>query len=306
MRFFLSLLIVLCLMNPCFSFSFKKKKETVPKMVETKQEYEIEAQNVPLKDRKLEVQQEPESDKKNYYPKPHYVFERYNYPPGQRGYDIRFVKKNLVEHPIIVADSECNYVAYANYYYRADIDEIYSDFYVEKLDKTKNKTKRILEFNHRQLKRTPVLLSGFKEEYQHLFSGLSLVDWSADGKKVLIKEQIGSTLRGIYKTNLYVYYVDEEKTVKLSNFNNSITNYYTDISNLNLNSYKYDILPLGFSSSNDDLVVAYCYTYDNDGKKVFLGLWGYNLNEKTTILISKQESSYPISSNGLVLKRVLE
>ena len=306
MRFFLSLLVILCLINPCFSFSFKKKKETVPKMVETKEEYEIQAQNVPLEDRKPEIQQEPRSDKKNYYPTPHYVFERYNYPPGQRGYDIRFVKKNLVEHPIMVADGECNYVAYANYYYRADIDQIYSDFYVEKLDKTKNKTKRILEFNHRQLKRTPVLLSGFKEEYQHLFNGLSLVDWSKDGNKVLIKEQIGSTLRGIYKTNLYVYYVNQEKTVKLSNFNNSIVNYYTDASNLNLNSYKYDILPLGFSSSNDDLVVAYCYTYDNDGNKIFLGLWGYNLNEKTTVLISEKDSSYPISSNGLVLKRVLE
>ena len=306
MRIFLCVLSVLFILNPCFAFSFKKKVQPVPKMVETKEEYEIQAQNVPLKDRVLEIQQAPKTDKKNYYPEIHYVFERYNYPPGSRSYDIRFIKKNLVEHPIMVADNECEYVAYANYYYRADIDQIYSDFFVEELDKTKTKTQRILEYNHKQLKRTPVLLSGFREQYNHLFNGLSLVDWAKDGKKVLIKEQIGSTLKGIYQTNTYVYFVDKEKTVKLSNFQDAIVNYYTDFSNLHLNLYKYDILPLGFSADNDDIVVAYCYTYDNSGKKIFMGVWGYNLSDKKTILISKENISPSISSNGLALKRVLE
>ena len=306
MRRIVSFVFLFIFINSCFGFSFTKKKETIPKMVETKEEYEIQAQNVPLQDRKLEPRQEPKTDKKNYYPEPHYVFERYNYPAGQRGYDIRFIKKNLVEHPIMVTDNECNYVAYANYYYRADTDQIYSDFFVEKLDTSKTKTQRILEYNHKQLKRTPVLLSGFKEQYHHLFNGLSIVDWSKDGNKVLIKEQIGSTVNGIYKTNLYVYYVNEEKTVKLSNIHNSITNYYADFSNLNLNLYRYDILPLGFSSNNDDVIIAYCYIYNKDGNKVFMGIWGYNLSENKTILISKTNASYPVSSNGLVLKRVLE
>ena len=53
-------------------------------MVETKQDWEIEAKNVPLADRKLEPEELPKSDKKNYFPEAHYVFERYNYPAGKR------------------------------------------------------------------------------------------------------------------------------------------------------------------------------------------------------------------------------
>ena len=305
MRLLLCILI-LFLLNPCFAFSFKKQKAQKVKMVETRQDWEKEAQNIPLQDRELEKTEEPKTDRKNYFPKPRYTFERYNYPAGKRDYDIKFIKKNLVEHPIIVSDKECKYVAYANYYYRADIDQIYSDFYVEKLDNSKTKTQRILDYNHKQLQRTPVLLSGFKEQYNHLFNGLSLVDWSSDSNKVLIKELVGSTIGGIYRTNLYVYYVDSEKTVKLSNFTEAITNYYLDIENLQLVKYRYVIEPMGFSADNDNFVVIKFYVYDAYGNKMFLGLWGYDLEDNKTLLISKTNPSTSISANGLVLKRVLE
>lgn len=309
MKLVLCLFLIFLTINQSYAFSFKvKKKQPIikPKMVETKQDWEIEAQNIPLADREIKPAEVPKSDKKNYYPDPHYVFERYNYPAGKRNYDLRFIKKNLVEHPIIVSDVKCEYVAYANYYYRMDIDQIYSDFYIGKLDKTKTKTQRILDYNHKQLKRNPILLSGFNEEYPRLYNGLSLVDWSFDSNKVLIKEEIGSTLGGIYQTYMYVYFLKEDKTIKLSNFNKSIIDYYTDYENIQLNKFKYTIEPLGFSADNDELVVANCYTYDNEGKKIFLGVWGYDLSDNRTVMISKTNPSVAISSNGLVLKRVLE
>ena len=308
MRFIICIFLCLCMINPVFALGRKKKnkKTPPPKMVETKQEWEIKAQDIPLGDRELEVQKPPETDKKNYYPKPHYTFELYNYPPGQRGYDIRFIKKNLVEHPIMVADKECHYIAYANYYYRADIDQIYSDFLVEKLDTTKTKTQRILDYNHRQLKRIPVLLSGFKEQYKNLFNGLSLVDWSMDSNKVLIKESIGSTIDGIYRNHLYVYYLDKNTTIKLTNFEDAIINYYLDYEDIQLNKFRYILEPLGFSANNDELIVANFYTYSSEGKKMLLGIWGYNLSENKTILISKINVPISISANGLVLKQILE
>ena len=141
---FLSQLPSYCLdikkINP---FKKKPKPEKV-KMVETKQEWEIEAQNIPINERKkTETIKSPESDKKNYYPERHYIFEKYNYPVGTREVNINFIKKNLVEHPIITADLKCQYVAYANYYYSPDVDQITSDFFIGKLDTTKNKTNRI-------------------------------------------------------------------------------------------------------------------------------------------------------------------
>jgi hypothetical protein len=311
MRLILSIFLLLCFVNPGFcadskSKKHKKKNAEIQKMVETKEEWEQEAKNVPLSERKLKQQEEPKTDKKYYFPKAHYVFERYNYPPGSREYDIRFIKKNMVEHPIITADLNCHYVAYANYYYRADIDQIYSDFYVEKLDSSKTKTQRILDYNHKQEKRTPVVTAGFREQYKNLFNGLSLVDWSADSNKVLIKEKIGSTINGIYKVVLYVYFVDSDKTLKLSNFNQDIIDYYTNYEDIQLIKYRYELVPLGFSVNNDDMIVAHCYTYDADGKKIFMGLWGYDLSENKTVLLSKTNPIISISSNGLVLKRVLE
>ncbi|MBQ8475491.1 hypothetical protein IJ531_00355 [bacterium] len=309
MRIILSILLLFCIILPCDAFSFKKTKKQVspaPKMVETKQEWEIEAQNVPLADRELKKSEAPKSDKRNYYPEPHYTFEKYNYPAGKREYDIRFIKKNLVEHPIMVSDINCEYVAYANYYYRADIDQIYSDFYIGALDKTKTKTKRILDYNHRQLKRVPVLASGFNIQYPHLFNGLTLVDWSHDSNKLLIKERIGSTVGGNYRIYLYVHFRKENKTIKLSNFNDAIINYYTDYENLQMNKYLYDIEPLGFSAENDDMILAHCYLYDNDGNKIFMGVWGYDLSENKTVMVSKTNPSVSISANGLVLQRVIE
>ena len=308
MRLIVCIFLFLCFLNSSFAFGFKKRKPKVkpPKMVETTQDCEQEAKDVPLEDRTIEPIEPPITDKKNYFPEMHYTFELYNYPPGTRGYDIRFIKKNLVEHPIMISDKQCHYVAYANYYYRADIDQIYSDFYVEKLDTSKTKTQRILDYNHRQLKRTPVLLSGFKEQYKNLFNGLSLVDWSADSNKVLIKESIGSTLDGIYTNHLYVYYLDKEKTVKLTNFEKALLNYYLDYEEIQLSKFRYILEPLGFSADNDNLVVANLYAYNVGGKKIFLGVWGYDLIENKTIMISKTNPTVSISANGLALKQVLE
>ncbi len=307
MRLFLSVFLFLCFISPVLAFSFQKKQPVQKtKMVETLEDWHTEAKNVPLEDRELKPQEEPKSDKKKYFPEPHYTFEKYNNPPGSRGYDIRFIKKNLVEHPIMVADINCKYVAYANYYYRADIDQIYSDFYVGKLDTKKTKTQRILDYNHRQLKRTPVLLSGFIEQYNHLFNGITLVDWSQDSNKILIKEQIGSTINGIYKTNIYVYFLKQDRIIKLSNFDNAIVNYYLDIKDVKLNHYRNEIEPLGFAADNDDLIIARYYVYDNEGKKIFLGLWGYDLEENKTMMLSSTNPSTSISANGLVLKRVIE
>ena len=61
---------------------------TLAKMVETKQDWEQEAKNIPLENRKLENFEEPKSTKKFYYPEAKYVFEKYNANPGQREFNI--------------------------------------------------------------------------------------------------------------------------------------------------------------------------------------------------------------------------
>lgn len=291
----------------------KKQSKVKPKMVETKEEWEQKAVSVPLNERKEltdvyknELEKEQLKAKKYYTPKPHYTFELYNYPVGSREVDISALKKKLVVHPIIVADKNLQYVAYVNYYYSVDIDQVASNFFVEKLDTTKNKTNRLLEYRHNQQERFPKIKTGFDVQYPRLFNGLSIVDWSSDSKKVLLKERVGSTAGGNYMVYLYVYFLDKNKAYKLETFNNSIVNYFKTYEHLQLNKFRYVIEPLGFSYDNDDLVVAHCYLISSEGKKIFIGTWGYDLKKSETIMISKTNTSVSVSSNGLVLKETLD
>ena len=296
---------------------FKKKEpDPKPKMVETKQEWEIEAQNVPLEDRELDkinppTKEEKKAEKKKpKMPDLRYTFERYNYPQGKRELNIEDIKKRLSLYPYVVADNQCRYIAYPYYYFSPDLNQISSNFFVEELDTTKTKTKRILDYNHKRKERTPIIEAGTKEVYPNLFNGLTLVDWSADSRKLLIKEKVGSTYGGVYKTYLYVHFMGNEiqpgRTEKLEDFDKAVKYYYIDWEKKQINKYRYDIEPLGFSAENDNLIIALCYVYDKDNNKIFLGTWGYNIETKTTLLLSKTDITHDVSINGLILKQTLD
>ena len=313
----LSILLILFFVNSAFAFDIKKynpfKKrspKTKAKMVETKQEWIIEAQDIPLEERKPDSYKEPKSDKKYYYPSFNYVFEKYNYPPGKRELNIDDVKRNLFSYPYLAADPNCLYAAYPRYYFYPEVNQISSEFYVEELDSSKTRQKRILEYNHNQKERIPIIKAGMKEKYNNLFNGLSLVDWSKDGKKLLIKEKVGSTLNGVYRTYLYIHFLPnqdkEAYTIKLTGFNEAVEEYFRDFKELQLTKYYYDIEPLGFSLEDDNIVIVLCYVYNNDGNKIFMGSWGYDIEKNRVLLLSKTKKDFSISTNGLILKKVLD
>ena len=104
---------------------FKKKQPAPkPKMIETKQEWLIEAQDVPLEERELKPQEESKMDKKHFYPTPNYSFEKYNIPAGKRELNIEDIKKNLRSYPYLVADINCRFAAYPRYYFSPDSNQI--------------------------------------------------------------------------------------------------------------------------------------------------------------------------------------
>ncbi len=317
MKKILLVFILLFILKPVFAFDikninfFKKKMpEMKAKMPETKQQWLMDATDIPLKERIIETKEKPKSNKKFYYPEDKYIFDKYNYPSGKRELNIDDIKKNLYSYPYIVADNNLKYVAYPRYYFYPETNQISSEFYVEKLDLSKSKIKRILEYNHNQEERYPVVQAGMKERYKNLFNGLTLVDWSNDGKKVLIKEKVGSTINGIYKTYLYVHFIkdniEDSYTIKLTNFDKVIKNYYLNYEDKQLIKYQYDIMPLGFSLDNDNIIICLCYIYNKEGEKLFIGAWGYDLRNDKTMLISKTETDFSISTNGVILKRTLD
>ena len=287
-------------------FSLNLNALSKEKMVETVQEWEQKAQNIPLAERDIKNPVPPKSNKKHYYPSPKYTVEKYNYPQGQRELDLTFLKKRITIHPIIVADPNCEHVAYSIYHYSPDNDQISSELYIGNLDTKKTKKQRILDYSHANGNNYIVFQAGMFEKYPKLFRGLTLVDWSSDSNKILFKERVGSTVSGNYMTYLYVHFLDTKQTLKLEKLNKSLIDYFIDTEALALNKYKYDIEPLGFNADNDNIIMYHCVVYDNKGKKIFLGTWGYDLVNDKVLLYSKTDSACSVSANGLVLKRTLE
>ena len=287
----------------------KKEKPQKPKMVETKEEWDIESQEIPLNERKLEEPKE-EKDKKKYIPDTKYVFKRYNYPQGAHELNLEDLKTRLFYYSYLIVDNNCRYAAYVHYYYSPDVNQISSNLFVEELDTTKSKQKRILEYRHKQQQRVAVAKAGIDEYYPNLFNGLSVVDWSRDSKKVLVKERVGSTQGGIYKTYMHVHFladdVNNRYTIKLVDLDSAIKNYFIDWENKQIVKYRYDIEPLGFSDEDDNVVLAHCFAYDTEGKKVFLGTWGYDVINYKVYLLSRSENVAKVSANGLILKQVLD
>ena len=83
-----------------------------------------------------------------------------------------------------------------------------------------------------------------KEVYSNRFQGLTLVDWSKDSRKLLIKEKIGSTQNGLYKTKLYVHFIKTSIrngfTLELTDFDEAIKQYFIDWENKQLVKYVLD------------------------------------------------------------------
>ena len=54
------------------------------------------------------------------------------------------------------------------------------------------------------------------------------------------------------------------------------------------------------------IIIVLCFVYDNEGNKIFLGKWGYNLLTNEVMLLSKTESSSDVSVNGLILREIYD
>ena len=172
-------------------FLKKKNKPRNEKMVETVDDWLNEAQNIPLDMREKRKYEIKKGNRHVHVPKPVYQFKRYNYPAGSRETNLSGIKKSLFVPSFLVADNDCKNAAYSHYYYSPDINQLSSEFFIEKLDTGKVKQRRLIEYDHGAIQRQPVISAGTKENYPNLFDSLTLVDWSKDGKKLLVKEKKG-------------------------------------------------------------------------------------------------------------------
>ena len=237
----------------------KKSRQEAEKMVQTKEEWEEKAQNVKLEERKIPDYQRPQD--KDFKPKtpPSVKFVKYNVTAGNREVSFSKIKKELDIKSQGVFDRNLRYMAYGQYYYSPSYDQISSEIYVQKLKNGITKMRKALDANVLNTKSTLAISSGDKELRKNLFSTLTIVDFSSDSKKLLVKEKIGSSIEGIFRNYVWVYYMEGDEAqwfaIKFNNLNETIKKYHAK-TGLALDNYRWDIKPLGFSKNEPEIVVV--------------------------------------------------
>ena len=242
-----------------------------------------------------------------------YVVEDYNTTPGKQELDLFGIETRRERvSPGILSPDGTKAVYSEIYYYPQSMQTstkllYFNTGYSENnLDNpqftfTNAEAERIINPETKLNKSEPVLDSGMKNFDENIFRTLTVVDWSYNGKKLLIKEKVGEHYGGIWATNLWVYDFDVKKIKRLDEIRKAIIYYWRTKHDLALYSYRWDIIPLGWDYQYPDQIIVNAYGYNYD-EKVFLGCWSIDYNGRRTKLLSLTDEHRKVGKYGKVLK----
>lgn len=311
--------LTLTVFNFCFAFDLPwsdaakqkklQKQQQEDTMVHTRDEWLERATDINIEHRKIEPFEEKNEKLVDKSPFPVY-FEKYNKAPGSKEFDLSKLKVNKNARSIGVVSPDFKYMAYTECFYFPSNDQVTSGFYIYPLNTREGRKKRVMSANvGAGAKKTELISASEKKLSQYLFQSLTVIDWSKDSKKVLVKERVGSSNNGLYQTYLWVYFMPdgdiEGYAKKFDGLNEVIKDYYYYKNQLILERYRWDIKPLGFDYSNENIVYVQSYTYDSNRVPIFLGLWSVDITTGQINLVSEKPIELEISTNGLILVKKL-
>lgn len=276
----------------------KKKLDRDPTGYMTVEEYEMIS--VP-KDKRLEEVPVPKPDKPyemQFVPEPTYEIVRYNNPPGSPEISLgRNFKQRRQQNVQGIIAPDYSFLVYPSVYHYPKNGVVACDLFVIPLETQGNLIARIKKANTMHRDPNPILSTEKSLDNFGAFRTLTPVDFSEDGRKLLIKEKIGSKDDGIWQTQAIIYDFDKKSSYKLYELRDAITYYWAQYRNLKLNDYRWDIFPLGFDANNPDRIVVASYAYTGN-IPIFLGNWSIDILGERAKLISLNPSSVQVSMNG--------
>lgn len=234
-----------------------------------------------------------------YVPHPTYKIVKYNSPAGST--ELRLGKRLYSQRQInaqgIVAP-DFSMLVYPAIYYYTDSASVAADVFVIPLYGQDQPLEKILKANIMHRIPEPILSTDKSISDYAAFRSLTPVDFSADGKKILVKEKIGSREDGIWQTSIFVYDFANKTDYKLDEVRDAIVYFWKEYMNLNLNDYRWDIFPLGFLKSQPDRVAVQAIAYTGE-TPVFLGTWSIDTKGNQSRVVTFQKNVEPlISANG--------
>ena len=267
----------------------------------TVEEYEILSAPKDRMKEKVEAPVIPTPADMVYVPQPAYKIVRYNNPPGNAEISINdtlYEKRQQNAQGIVSPDFKK--LVYPAVYYYPNSGSTACDVFVIKLDNAVSNKDKILTASAVHRYSEPILSTDKTNDNYYTFRTMTPVDFSADGSKILVKEKIGNTQDGIWKTTPYVYDFNTKTSYSLEDVRNAIKYYWIAAKDINLDDKRWDIYPLGFSQKNPDWVVVNALAYT--GKTpVNLGTWAIHSSGESPRLITTQNTTVGVSMNGYKL-----
>lgn len=276
----------------------KKRQEIKPSGFMTVEEYEQRTVAQDHAQDKIELPKpEKESDMK-YVPQFTYKIVRYNNPPGTPELSIK-KKFYTMKHMNMqgIASPDFTKLIYPVVYYYANGASVACELFEIPLDQSETNLNKILKANVKRRLPDPILSTDRTIDNSLTFRTLTPIDFSADGNLLLIKEKLGNSADGIWKTSAIVYHFDTKMSYDLVELRDAIVYYWKENKNLDLEDKRWDIYPIGFDINEPNRIIAQAYGFTGE-KPVFLGTWSIDSKGEQTRLITFTNSDINVSMNG--------
>ena len=233
-----------------------------------------------------------------YVPHPIYKITKYNDPPGTPDLTVRreIFQTGQLNLPGITSPDFKTMVYPAVYYY-PESAAVSCDLFVIPLRENESSVNKILKANIANRLPEPILSTDKELANQAAYRTLTPIDFSVDGRYILVKEKIGSSEDGIWQTNILVYDFTNKTSYNLVELRAAVSYYWQEYRGLYLDDKRWDIYPLGFSKGNPDRIMATAYAYTGD-TPIFLGVWSIDAHGEQSRLISLKNGNIEVASNG--------
>ncbi len=249
----------------------------------------------------IEEVKEPEIPKDSnmvYVPQKTFKLVKYNDPIGSP--ELTLPRKLNFDRQINaqgIISGDKTMLVYPAVYYYAQTDCTSCDLFLIKLDPSLNDTDKAMKANIVQREEKPLISTSKDIETKFIFRTLTPIDFSADNKKLVVKEKVGHRHDGIWKTDLWVYNFENRKAKKLPQIREAIIDYWANSGGVDFEENRWDIYPMGFDANDDNRIILCAYAYTGDVPK-FLGTWSIDTEGINSKLEDLNGSSIPVSVIG--------
>lgn len=164
---------------------------------------------------------------------------------------------------------------------------------------------RILKVKTKEYPGKPIMQSGYNSYDEEIFRTMTIIDWSYNGQKLLVKETTGKYDEGFWMTHVWVYDFEKQRAKKLDEVYKAVKFYWQKQQKLDLNDYRWNLVPLGWDFKDNERILVNAYGY-NDKGRIFLGCWSVDYDGERTEVVSFDDESVPVAKYGLRIKLINE